>query len=517
MKKHYTLIAIAVGGAVVLALEILGTRILGPFYGVSIFLWSALLTVTLAALSIGYAVGGAVADRRSTLLTPAWILFVSGIWILLIPLMTAPVLRLSEPVGLRFAVLAAAAILFLPPLTLLGMLTPIVLRLRVSGMESVGKVSGTVFAVSTLASVVSALITGFYLIPVFGVRGLTFTLGILLLATAALGFILGGKRYTATVTLALILLADAFIRQAAVLGHAGDRQTIRAQAESVYAELTVLDNDHGRHLLVDGSIHSLVDTESFTSGLPYIAVMSLSKYYFDKPGKMLLIGLGGGSLAKGFTGDGWKVDAVEIDADVVALATRYFGLRPADAAVSVMDGRRYLSATRESYDLIMLDAFGSSSPPFHLMTQEAFALCAARLRPGGALSVNIEAKGWHDPIVADVAATLRSVFSNVIVFPIAEPPTSIGNIVLLASNRPLVPHGEPPRNETFDPDWRYGPGYQQAHAWDNQFLPDASAGTVLTDNLNCIDILAEPVNLAARKELHAYFREGDRANGSGGY
>ncbi len=517
MKNSFSLIASAVGGAVVLALEILGTRILGPFYGVSIYLWSALLTVTLAGLSIGYILGGVIADRQRTQSGPSWILLLAGLWVLLIPVMTHPVLRLAEPVGLRFAVLAAAIVLFLPAMIMLGMLTPVVLRLRFGGVETVGKVSGTVFAVSTLASVVSALAIGFYLVPVFGVRGMTIALGILMLATAALGFVLAGKRYTATMILAVILLADAFVRQAAVLPLAARYRTVRASLESVYAELAVLDNENGRHLLVDGGIHSLADTTTWVSGLPYVAVMELSKLYFTHPGRMLLIGLGGGSLAKAYSHDGWNVDAVELDPEIVSLATHYFDLQPADASVRVMDGRAYLRTSTDLYDLILLDAFGSSSPPFHLMTREAFALCASRLRNGGVLSVNIESRGWYDQIVADVGMTLRSVFRKVIVFPISEPPTKTGNIVFIASNGSLTATGEPPRNTTFDPDWRYGPGYQQAHSWDNQFLPDSVRGKVLTDDFNRIDILAENVNAEARKALHEYFREAETAGATANY
>ena len=113
IKNSHLYIVVSISGASVLALEILGTRILGPFYGVSLFLWSALITVTLAALSAGYAIGGRWADKGATIFRFCSLLMGAGLWILLIPLIKRPLLFIAEPFGLRFAVLAAAFILFI--------------------------------------------------------------------------------------------------------------------------------------------------------------------------------------------------------------------------------------------------------------------------------------------------------------------------------------------------------------------------------------------------------------------
>ena len=118
MKSGYIYVVVTVSGASVLALEILGTRILGPFYGVGLFLWSALITVTLAALAAGYAIGGRWADAGPKLKRLSLLLLLAGIWVVLIPWLKRPVLGLVEPLGLRAAVLLAATILFFPPLML---------------------------------------------------------------------------------------------------------------------------------------------------------------------------------------------------------------------------------------------------------------------------------------------------------------------------------------------------------------------------------------------------------------
>ena len=142
-------IIVFISGAAVLAIEILGTRILGPFYGVSLFLWSALITVTLIALSIGYWVGGRWADRGARLSRLGVLLAAAGAWLLMIPWIRTPLLAVAEPFGLRLAVLVAAFVLFAPPLTLLGMVSPFAIRLKAESVERVGRTAGDLFAIST--------------------------------------------------------------------------------------------------------------------------------------------------------------------------------------------------------------------------------------------------------------------------------------------------------------------------------------------------------------------------------
>jgi hypothetical protein len=122
-------------------------------------------------------------------------------------------------------------------------------------------------------------------------------------------------------------------------------------------------------------------------------------------------------------------------------------------------------------------------------------------------ALNIETIGWNDPIIATVGATMHTAFAGVVAFPIEEPPDQIGNIILMGSATPLVARREPERNELLDPDWRYGPGYQKVHAFDNQFVPSMKNVRPLTDDLNPVEIRAEAINLAARIQLHKYFEK----------
>lgn len=500
MKNYYLYLLVFVSGAAVLAIEILGTRILGPFYGVSLFLWSALITVTLIALSIGYIIGGRWADQGPTMARLCYLLAAAGAWLLLLPWLKHPVLMVIEPVGLRFAVLAAAFILFTPPLTLLGMVSPYAIRLRAHRLQEVGRTAGDLYAFSTIGSVFAALLTGFILIPNIGVSRLTLGIGLLLLLTALGGLLTVRKSKTQGVVVGILLLIGAGSVLVAPVSGADPKNGVLAVEQSPYAELRVVDVEDVRYMLIDGGTHTMIDLETNTSYFPYVHVLDIGRYLFEKRGNVLLVGLGGGSVASHYASYGWKIDAVEIDPVVADLAYQYFGLKESDAHLFIMDGRQYLQSHPEKYDYIILDAFGSSSIPFHLVTRESFGLIASRLNPGGVLAINIESQGWHDLLVRSLTATLKQHFQNVLALPIGEPPNKLDNLVLLAANRELELVYELPPTED-----RFSEAYHKNHAWDNRFEPDSRNAPVLSDDLNPVDLWSERINLAARKKLHQQF------------
>lgn len=501
MVRFYVYFAVIISGASVLAIELLGTRVIAPFYGASLYLWSALISVTLAALSLGYAVGGRWADRGPKVTRFALVIGLAGIWIALVPWLKVPVLAAAETLGLRTAVLVTATVLFFPPLMLLGTVSPYAIRLMASSLKVVGTTAGNLYAVSTVASVAAALATGFVLIPNVGVYRLIFWIGFALVATSLFGLVIG--RRMAAALLPLLLAAGALLAYGRTPALTADPEGgLIAVRQSAYGEIRVVDWEETRYMLLDGGTHTIIDPVTFESFFPYVRVLDIPRAFYDEPGAMLLVGLGGGSVAKAYAHDGWRVEAVEIDPVVDEIAHEYFGLRPSEAEVYAMDGRQFLITHDQSYDIIILDAFGSSSIPFHLVTVEAFALVRSRLNRGGILALNLEAVGWDDIIVRSLAATAGRTFAHVVVLPIVEPPNETGNLIILASDRELDLPIELPL-----PQGRFTPEYDRAHAWDNRFAVDTAGVPVLTDDLNPIDVWAERVNREARKNLHAYFDE----------
>jgi spermidine synthase len=503
MVNFYIYFAVIVSGASVLAIEMLGTRIIAPFYGVSLYLWSALISVTLAGLSVGYAIGGRWADRGPQINRFATVIGLAGLWIVFIPWLKTPILAVAEPLGLRAAVLAAATVLFFPPLALLGMVSPYAIRLKAASLDVVGTTAGNLYAVSTLASVVAAIGTGFFLIPNIGVYRLVFLIGLALIATAVLGLVSSSKMKSAIVAPGVFGAVALLVMWVAPAQTANPDKGLMAVEQSVYGDIRVVDMDDVRYMLIDGGTHTIVDKTTGWSLFPYVNVLDISKLFFDQPGEMLLVGLGGGSVVKSFVADGWKVDAVEIDPVVTKMAYEFFMLKPDEARVYTMDARQHLMTHDKQYDIIVMDAFGSSAIPFHLVTEEAFELIRSRLKPGGILAMNIEAVGWHDRLVHSLAVTAGQAFSQVRVLPMAEPPSEIGNLVIMAADRSLELAEDPPV-----PSGRFTAEYDRAHAWDNRFEVESDGVTILTDRLNPVDIWAERINVVARKQLHEYF--GDR-------
>lgn len=513
MNSARLYVIVSLSGAAVLALEILGTRVLGPFYGAGLFLWSALITVTLAALALGYALGGRWADRGPTAARLGSVLALAGVWVLAIPLLRRPLLLVTEPLGLRGAVLTASVLLFFPPLTLLGIVSPYAIRLKAARVEEVGRIAGNLFAISTLASVAAALLTGFVLIPYLGVGRLILVIGALLLVAAGLALSAGrGGRAAAA---GVVLLA--FAGMAAAWKPAGERpdfdRGLTAIVESPYSQVRVVDRDDSRYLVIDGGIHSFVEPGTWNPLHEYSTVVMSLDYQFARRGRALVLGLGGGSVPISLARAGWQVDTVELDPEVVRLARRYFGLTERDTRVFVMDARRFLAEPGATYDLIVGDAYGSTSIPWQLLTRECFTAMSRRLAPDGIVALNVESVGWEDPMVRSTAATLRTEFPEIQALPVNDPPNALGNVIVVASRRPLdfsapdtvIGH---PRDFLPEP-YQHWVVITQNHAWNNAYRPDPAGAVVMTDDRTPVDLWAERINRAARKDLHAYFGRDD--------
>lgn len=157
--------------------------------------------------------------------------------------------------------------------------------------------------------------------------------GVVLLITAAVGLIAEKKMQIVTGGVLILSTIGALMIWKIPLERADSQRRLLAVEQSAYADLRVLDMNSRRHLLIDGGIHTIVDPASWNSHYPYVAVMDLAKKFFEQPGKLLLVGLGGGSLVKNFAREGWEVDAVEIDPVVTEVAFKHFGLEASEARI----------------------------------------------------------------------------------------------------------------------------------------------------------------------------------------
>lgn len=169
-KKCLFYLTIFINGAVILIIEILGTRILAPFYGSTIFVWSSLITVTMASLALGYFFGGKIADEKPDLDLLYWIILIAGLSVSIVPVIDKFVLLRTDSLGIRLGPLVSSFFLFFLPLFFLGMVSPFGVKIETKLVDNLGTNAGNLYALSTLGSLFGALLAGFYLVPGFSIN-----------------------------------------------------------------------------------------------------------------------------------------------------------------------------------------------------------------------------------------------------------------------------------------------------------------------------------------------------------
>ncbi|MDD5304192.1 MAG: fused MFS/spermidine synthase [Elusimicrobia bacterium] len=429
----FLLISLFLTGLCSLVLEIVGTRLISPFYGSSIYTWSALITTTMVALSAGYAWGGRLGDRDPHLALFARLLLAAGLAVAVIPVLREPVLRASAPLGLKLGALAAAAALVGPTLILLGMMGPVVTRLTATSAADAGRRSGDAWAVSTLGSVAGASLAGFVLIPLWPGSRILYAIATVLVGLGAWGSWLAARRVPA-VKLAVAAALLAISARAADSPHT----SILKRVESAYGRIEVLDAGDQLCLLVNGTNQSEMGKSTGLGTTAYSRAIQWARALRPRAKTGLVLGLGAGLLPKALERAGMTVDSVEIDPEIVRVARDHFGYAP-KGRTFIDDARALLESRDDRWDLMILDAFGSESPPCHLFTVEAFTRMRESLTPDGVLAVNLSS-GLNGPEGRPWRATYKTlarVFPNVRVFVGARSSPGLFNVLFFASSGSL--------------------------------------------------------------------------------
>ena len=466
-------------GAAVLVIEIAGSRVLAPYYGSGLYSWSALISVTLAALAAGYALGGKVADRRPATSLFFSLILVAGALVFAIPWFGRAVIRSTAGLGPRLGVLCAGLLLFLPPLALLGAATPFAIRLARPREGVLGSVSGRLFAVSTTGSLLAALVTGFLLLPHLGVKSILGATGLLLMSLAAVGLIRTRSRLVAAAAPALLLALVLTPSLEAGPQPAGLR--VLSRTPSFYGLIRVVEGPAWRALTVDGVGQNYMSVSGPDVLTPYhaffLAMPQMLRRPPGPPRRALVIGLGAGQLVTRLEAAGIHTEAVEIDPRIEATARRWFGFELPSDRVHIADGRVFLeSDTSPPYDYVILDAFLGDEAPWHLFTVEALQSARTRIAPGGLLLVNFTAISGGQEVKA-MGATLRRVFPHVKGFTDGPAGELSGN-VLLAAETPFVLDREAAASAE---------SAEMIVRFLDQELPPGP-GTVLTDDFNPLNV-----------------------------
>lgn len=421
VRAHKLELVNFVTGAAVLAFELVAARVVAPYIGTSIYIWTSIIGVILAALAIGYYMGGKLADIRKRNEDVVLLLISAAAIVLLVNIIKDHLLSslTANDLPLQWQALIVSIILFAPTAFLLGMVSPYLARLNITELATSGQRLASVSAWGTAGSIFGTFLTGYVLFGYFGTKYLLAAIAATLIAVS---FVMSRRVYLPA-RIVLFIAALANLLAAPPLLAAGtvaevDTRYSRATVRDVYLgsrQVRVLQTD-GRYwqsgIYTDGD-KSLV--------FPYTQIFYEAAKNNLKIEKVLVIG-GGAFTFPQFLADNHPealVDVVEIDGGLIDVSRQYFNFNPPNnLRIIVADGRQYLNTTVEKYDLVYLDAFSSVEPPFQLFTMGAAQKAHDVLKPNGYLVANVisAASGKDASMLASVNRTYRTVFNDVDIF-----------------------------------------------------------------------------------------------------
>ncbi|WP_251328108.1 spermidine synthase [Haloplanus pelagicus] len=430
-------LAVFVSGVASMGLEILAGRLVAPQFGSSIYTWGSIIGIFLAALSLGYHLGGKRAAERASGERLVWLLVGTAAYVALVVFASDVLLATAAAVPLpgRFASVPAVTLLFGPPTYLLGFISPYAAEL--SGTEGVGEASGHVYAVGTVGSIVGAFGTTFVLIPELSVEAIGVGFGLLLVGTA-LWLARGTDRREPTVASVAVAL---LVVGAGVTGTLGVSVggPVLYHTQTPYQELEVTQLGDVRTLYLDGQPHSAMDvSDPDRHVFDYTRYFHLSLLMTEDVDRVLFVGGGGFTGPKHFAAEyDVTVDVAEIDPAVIRTAKRYFRLEESENLnVYNVGGRQFLQETNRTYDLIVLDAYKKDKVPFQLTTVEFMRLAESRLDEDGVLFANLISApgGPASKFYRAEYKTMARAFPQVYTFPTA-PGNAVQNVEVIATKR----------------------------------------------------------------------------------
>jgi len=436
-----------------LVIELVAGRIMAPYVGVSLYTWTSIIGVVLAGISIGAYLGGRIADRSPRSSTLGWLLFLSGLGAFSISPLTNLIGGAQFHTSLMTRILLITTIIFFVPSCLLGMISPVVVKLTLNNLEKTGNVVGKIYAFSTLGSILGTFMTGFYLISWMGTRNILFVMGIILIIS---GFIFGGFfRSKKTLTLFfLFLFLSALLPLVGLYVYATTNpeefsfstspvESIKKMycyafeypleeetyyfKESDYYTIKLKKNIRGNNgnmlesLVLDHLVHSYTDLEDpFYIEYEYIRMYEeVVRWQAKKRKSLKTLFLGGG----GYTFPrfieakvpGAEVHVVEIDPEITRVAKKYLGISDKSKIRSYNeDGRWFVMNCKEkgTYDFIFGDAFNDLSIPYHLTTREFAMQLKSLLKPDGLLLANVIDSFKKGAFMPSYIRTLEEVFGK---------------------------------------------------------------------------------------------------------
>jgi spermidine synthase len=401
-----------------MATEMCASRLLAPYYGSSTMIWANIIGLVLIALSVGYVVGGKLADRYPSAKLLGLLVLAGAVITAVVPFAARPFLNVTisgidtVSTGAVIGSFAASVVLFVPSVILLGMVTPFAIRIGLHDMDKAGSTAGRIFALSTAGSLLGTFAPALVTIPLIGTQRTLLGAAALIAAAAAL---LLGLRW---ILVAVVIAALIAIPPGAVKMTTG----LLLEKESRYQFIQVVQRNDLRLLYLNEgfAVHSEWRPNTVLTGGEWDMFLAVPPLLGRQVKQIAMLGTAGGTTARAFGVyyPDIAIDGVEIDPQVSAAARQYFGLSDNPRLnVVTADARPFLLATDKKFDLIFIDAYRQPYVPFYLATAEFFKLCRDRLTPDGIVALNVSTVPGDDRLSTAVAGTLATQFPMVMKWP----------------------------------------------------------------------------------------------------
>ncbi len=427
--KKYLYFTVFVSGMTTLGIEFAASRLLGSVFGTSNLVWASIIGLILIYLTVGYFVGGKLADRYPKFdvfySILVWGAFTAG----LVPFIARPVLYAAADafdqlqVGVLLGAFTAVLVLLVVPITLLGTISPFAIRLVLTDSKEAGQVSGRIYAISTLGSFLGTFTPDLLLIPWLGTRMtfVVFSLFLMIVGLIGLGLSSGWQAVVKWIWMPLLLIIFGILWGSGPVKKTADQIY---EKESAYNYIQVLEKDGYRYLrLNEGQgIHSIYHPEQQAFWGTWMQVLPAA--FFNSPpftpsdvDSVAIIGLAAGTSARQATSafGPIPIDGFEIDREIIKVGQDYFEMVGDNLNPIAQDGRWGLAHSGKNYSIISIDAYRPPYIPWHLTTKEFFTIVYDHLDSRGALVINVGRTPEDEKLLSGLTATIQSVFPSVFV------------------------------------------------------------------------------------------------------
>lgn len=413
IRSYLYLLSFLEGGCV-MACELIGAKMLAPYFGTSLYVWAAALGITLGGLMSGYFLGGLM-SRYSTdnLKTLYLVLTAAAAFLFLMPFLGEGVMSRALGLGLQAGAASSLLLFMFPPLVFMGMVSPLIINLLTQEAKGAGNSAGNVYAISTLGGILATFLLGFYVIPEFGISRPAMVSGLLLGLLPAVSLLRYRKNWAGVA--AILLMAGLGLAQPVSTGGVSQHRTLY-QSEGIMGQLRVIETKtpvNGRSIrsmVVNNTLQTMADPLDLE--YDYWAYTRLVPHFasaYPAGSRSLLLGMGGGTLVRRLDSLQFEQDIVEIDRRIETVAKAYFGLGEGYNIV-IDDARHFVRTAQGPYQVIIYDVFKGESAPEHVLTQEGLEEAKSVLSPDGLILINFY--GYLDGplglLTRSIAKTLKS-------------------------------------------------------------------------------------------------------------